>query len=503
MSAVPATVAEVGNDESRQMPNTKNVARSKALKRLEPSLRELQLDSSTDSFTKLATSPTEYFTKGNGAIASMSARMSADEERFRREWALDVQKTNRFIRSLRKPGVLNPRGSKVQVWDLLTALCLLFTAVVTPFEVCFVYDPIIPATTQQTTLLVVNQVVNGFFVADIIVNFILAYPNGSGGFERRHSKIAMRYLRSWFMLDMISVIPFDLMAIGGVFGDPDSVNKAALRLPRVMKLLRLFKLVRVLKASRIISRWESRISLTHAARTLLFWLAVIIFCMHLMGAFWGFLPQLMGSLRSYLSVDEMAQCGCSPALPISEGNSSHARLLKQKGKDSTELESDSAEDLLSLLDEDLCLSDCLTECERNLLAIKWRVTDSAVAKQEHWLCRYRAEGEVAYHYEERPFSVYLTCAYVAIQFFGGGTGIISPQNDAENLLVFVCVVFGTMLWAIFVGAVCSILTNIDESDRQYNETLECVALADACTATSLLHCPPHLPKPGLPLLCAF
>ena len=95
------------------------------------------------------------------------------------------------------------------------------------------------------------------------------------------------------------------------------------------------------------------------------------------------------------------------------------------------------------------------------------MTGASVANLEHWLCRYRNLGEVTYDYQVRPFSVYMTCAYISTQFFAGGTGVIGPQNDPENVLVFIFVVAGTMLWAIFVGAVCSIQTNIDEADRQY------------------------------------
>ena len=148
--------------------------------------------------------------------------------------------------------------------------------------------------------------------------------------------------------------------------------------------------------------------------------------------------------------------------------------------------------LQGVLEADLCFSDCLTPCETTELAIKWRVTERWVTTREvapvisnpglfacrasllpsfgslgrqHWMCRYRALGEVAYNYQSSPFSVYISCAYVAIQMFGGGTGNISPQNDAENIVAFACVVGGTMLWAIFVGAVCSVQTNLDPAEQ--------------------------------------
>ena len=106
------------------------------------------------------------------------------------------------------------------------------------------------------------------------------------------------------------------------------------------------------------------------------------------------------------------------------------------------------------------------------MAIRWRVSEDTAYNQQHWICRYRAVGEVYYHYQEAPLALYLTCAYCAIQMFGGGTGTIGPQNDPENVFVFFCVIAGTMLWAIFVGAVCSIQTNIDPAEQEYLDSLD-------------------------------
>lgn len=379
-----------------------------------------------------------------GVIASMARQLDENKDKFLKKWKKDVTNTRAFMKNLNR-GLLNPRGKFVERWDLATAMFLLFTAIVTPFEVCFLYDPIVPVTAQQISLFVANQIVNGFFVLDIAVNFFLPYQKIPGQHERRRKMIALNYLRSWFIPDFVSIIPFDWFAIGGLFGDHTTIPKFALRMPRTAKLLRLVKLLRILKASRLISRWESKISVSQATRTVIFWLGIIMFCMHIMASFWGFLPQLMGSLRGYLDEHEVAECGCLPAgsgpLP---GNPPE-----------------------SVLDEDRCSTDCLTECELTKLALKWRMTVDAVANQEHWLCRYRNTGHVYYHYQLRPFSIYMTCAFQATQFFAGGTGEISPQNDPENVMVFIFVVTGTMLWAIFVGAVCSIQTNIDEAERQY------------------------------------
>ena len=55
-------------------------------------------------------------------------------------------------------GIINPRHSKlIPVWDALTFVCLLFTAVVTPWEVCLLQNP-------SDRWAVANWIVNTFLM---------------------------------------------------------------------------------------------------------------------------------------------------------------------------------------------------------------------------------------------------------------------------------------------------------------------------------------------------
>ena len=101
-----------------------------------------------------------------------------------------------------------------------------------------------------------------------------------------------------------------------------------------------------------------------------------------------------------------------------------------------------------------------------MLALRRRITEEAASAEQHWICRYRASGSVAYDYRVESLRLWFTCAYVALQMFGGGTGTIGPNNFTEDVVVLLGVIAGTMLWAIFVGQVCSIQTNIDAAEQQ-------------------------------------
>ena len=82
---------------------------------------------------------------------------------------------------------------------MLTGLCLVYTAFVTPFEVGVGLE------TELNALFFINEFINLIFIIDIIIQFFLPVPDPQrqdGSLERRRWKLAQRYLRSWFLLDV-------------------------------------------------------------------------------------------------------------------------------------------------------------------------------------------------------------------------------------------------------------------------------------------------------------
>ncbi len=73
------------------------------------------------------------------------------------------------------------------------------------------------------------------------------------------SDSCMCMCRTWFAIDLLSVLPFDILGL--VY---NSSTIASLKVFRMVRLLRLLKLLRILRASRIIKRWEANLSFTYA-----------------------------------------------------------------------------------------------------------------------------------------------------------------------------------------------------------------------------------------------
>ena len=87
-----------------------------------------------------------------------------DDER-KRQFDKDCAVLRKRLQKRR--GFINPRRKHVQYWDLATALALLYTATVTPYEVGAGLK------TEVGPLYIINTIVNFVFVVDILVQFVL------------------------------------------------------------------------------------------------------------------------------------------------------------------------------------------------------------------------------------------------------------------------------------------------------------------------------------------
>lgn len=70
--------------------------------------------------------------------------------------------------------------------------------------------------------------------------------------------IARNYLRSWFCVDLVSAIPFDLVFLA--FGTNESVKRFAgftriTKLYKIVRLVRLFRLLKIAKERKNIGKY--------------------------------------------------------------------------------------------------------------------------------------------------------------------------------------------------------------------------------------------------------
>jgi hypothetical protein len=171
--------------------------------------------------------------------------------------------------------LLHPDCPFCQNWDLVMILALLFTATVTPYEVAFV-------DTKIDAVFYVNRFVDLLFLMDIAIQFFLMFKDRDGNLVKDQGRINTRYLKGWFMMDFLTILPYDSVK----YMMPNSGDMMLLRL---IRLARLVKLLRLLRASRIFNRWEIRLGMQHSTFLTIKLLVKIAALNHWMACCWGLL----------------------------------------------------------------------------------------------------------------------------------------------------------------------------------------------------------------------
>ena len=184
----------------------------------------------------------------------------------------------------RTPYLFNPRGDFMFRWDVFVGVCLLYTAVWTPYEIAFHQDwdsddsvGVNWSDVLSDPLFWVNRVVDAAFIADIAVTFFLPYYTPDNKLVADHRKIVWTYLYGWFPIDFFAVVPYDLIAYA-----VETEEAARLKFLRLVRLLRLAKLLRIVRVGRVFRRFEANREINYAALSLHKFSLGILFLAHWM-----------------------------------------------------------------------------------------------------------------------------------------------------------------------------------------------------------------------------
>eukprot|EP00614_Pseudopedinella_elastica_P009436 CAMPEP_0172599062 /NCGR_PEP_ID=MMETSP1068-20121228/19154_1 /TAXON_ID=35684 /ORGANISM="Pseudopedinella elastica, Strain CCMP716" /LENGTH=747 /DNA_ID=CAMNT_0013399195 /DNA_START=167 /DNA_END=2406 /DNA_ORIENTATION=+ len=151
---------------------------------------------------------------------------------------------------------INPKNKFRMGWDLFLIMpFLIYMTIAMPFRLCFANDPII-----FTPMYWFEFMIDMIFIVDIFLNFRTGYflDRDVGGSEEHELiefdsfRIAINYIKTWFVLDVVSGVPFALLEL--ISGN-DSEG-GALKSAKSLKLLRFLKLGRLLKMEKILSNLD-------------------------------------------------------------------------------------------------------------------------------------------------------------------------------------------------------------------------------------------------------
>lgn len=206
---------------------------------------------------------------------------------FARRARTNADATRIQLRKMER-STINPNSKFIFYWDQIIVVALLYTAFVTPYEVAFLQD-------ETMASFVLNRLVDVIFFCDMIFNFLIPYRNDArhgGQWVYDNRKIACAYLKGWFVLDLITTIPFGTIINASRPADvsaDDSGGELSETMLRAVRIFRVVKLARILRASRIIKRWQDYIGLSFAMISLYRFLILVLVLAHWLACVWGYM----------------------------------------------------------------------------------------------------------------------------------------------------------------------------------------------------------------------
>ncbi|XP_030761068.1 potassium voltage-gated channel subfamily H member 8 [Sitophilus oryzae] len=142
------------------------------------------------------------------------------------EYKTAAVKKSRFI--------ISHYGIFKNAWDWLILIATFYVAVVVPYNASFLR----PETERPSVIM--DVFVEALFFIDILLNFRTTFVNKKGEVVSDWRSISVNYLRTWFVVDFLAALPFDLLyALYGEESGPSHTH--LIKLTRLLRLLRLLQ----------------------------------------------------------------------------------------------------------------------------------------------------------------------------------------------------------------------------------------------------------------------
>ncbi|GLI64373.1 hypothetical protein VaNZ11_007619, partial [Volvox africanus] len=171
--------------------------------------------------------------------------MIGDDEEYSRPMSL----VDRL--KLYSVGLIRPEGRTK--WDLFILVLLVWVLFASPIIICF---GLAGDAFHGDWVGIVELCVDGAFAFDIYLNFRTAYYDSKGYLVTERWRIARHYLKTWFLLDLVCVIPYDLITAGTMGFLSMLKLLRVVRVGKVIRMIRMYRLLRVIRLPRILEQME-------------------------------------------------------------------------------------------------------------------------------------------------------------------------------------------------------------------------------------------------------
>jgi hyperpolarization activated cyclic nucleotide-gated potassium channel 2 len=190
-----------------------------------------------------------------------------------------------------------------QIWDVYCLLLVIYVWVVVPFRLAFGLD-------DTNEFKIIGYVIDISFLVDIFLTFFSSYFDEKKlKMVETHRAIAYAYITSWFIFDVLSILPLEPMFSGISGSTATSIAKGnqAIRIARISKIYKLVRFVRIIKGAKIFQK-KTRIRkikdvMSPSVTRILYFFVIFLVCLHIFTCIWLGMARLDGQnwLKNKLS----------------------------------------------------------------------------------------------------------------------------------------------------------------------------------------------------------
>ena len=179
---------------------------------------------------------------------------------------------------------------------------------------------------------VIELLIDVMFVADIGLNFVTGVDTGNGEIMTDFQSISSNYLKGWFIIDVIAVlpVPYVQLWVANACPIPDDLDGSALRVLKALRLLRLTNLLRVVHLRTLIRHYSLQIyeslEASWKSMKILGMQCVIFYIAHIFACMWFYIgtlhwdehqmgsdtPVPSGTAAAHGWIVRAGLCGCHP-----------------------------------------------------------------------------------------------------------------------------------------------------------------------------------------------
>lgn len=184
-----------------------------------------------------------------------------------------------------------PETSRVkQGWDMYCMCLVLYVSLVIPYRLGLDLPDTRPIT-------IVGYVMDLSFLLDMCLSFCSeSYDPKAHKMINTHKSIAIAYIKGWFWVDLISIIPFEL--IFKIFSNENANSAESLgnfnqsiritRITKIYKMVRFLRLAKIAKALKTKSnfRMKQNLKVQDAFSRMGYFFAGLVLMIHLLACLW-------------------------------------------------------------------------------------------------------------------------------------------------------------------------------------------------------------------------